>query len=111
MNHHPTKPSLTWPQVEHGDYFVASRNPAAHAKYRAGFVCASAGFQCVRLGVQPVGIPGLCRFQLLADLGLSYDLQLNPHQMLEAAAFLADFPAVPVIINHLGCPKCVHLVH
>ncbi len=24
MNHHPTNPALTWPQVEHGDYFTSS---------------------------------------------------------------------------------------
>jgi len=73
MNHHPEDESLTWPQVEHGDYFTDE-------KFRAGFA-------------------------KLQDFGFSFDLHLNPHQMLEAAAFFADFPGVPVILDHLGCLK------
>lgn len=44
-------------------------------------------------------------FKKLEEHGLSYDLQLNPHQMLDCAAFLKDFPNVPVILNHVGCLK------
>jgi len=40
----------------------------------------------------------------LAKVGFSFDLQLNPPQYLKAAALIAKTPAVPVIINHLGCP-------
>jgi predicted TIM-barrel fold metal-dependent hydrolase len=46
------------------------------------------------------------RFSLLEELGLSFDLHLNPHQMLDAAAFLAGYPGVTIILDHLGCPKC-----
>lgn len=43
-------------------------------------------------------------FALLADHGLSFDLQLYPEQMQQAAAFLADHPQIPVVIDHLGSP-------
>lgn len=43
-------------------------------------------------------------FALLRDHGLSFDLQLYPEQMAEAAAFLAEFPDIPVIIDHAGSP-------
>ena len=54
-------------------------NLLEHPEWRAGFAC-------------------------LGALGLSFDLQLNPHQFAAAAAFLAQHPEVPVILNHLGCP-------
>jgi len=44
-------------------------------------------------------------FKKLEEYGLSYDLQLNPHQLKDCAAFLKDFPNVPVCNNHLGCLK------
>ncbi len=44
------------------------------------------------------------QFAQLADHGLSFDLQLYPEQMQQAAAFLADHPDVPVVIDHLGAP-------
>lgn len=44
-------------------------------------------------------------FALLERYGLRFDLQLYPEQMLEAAAFLEEFPAVPVIIDHAGSPN------
>jgi predicted TIM-barrel fold metal-dependent hydrolase len=40
----------------------------------------------------------------LADHGLSFDLQLYPEQMHQMAAFLADHPETPVVIDHLGSP-------
>lgn len=40
----------------------------------------------------------------LADAGLSFDLQLYPEQMSQAAAFLAQHPNVPVVIDHMGSP-------
>ena len=40
----------------------------------------------------------------LAARGLSFDLQLYPEQMTEAAEFLADHPDVPVIVDHAGSP-------
>lgn len=44
------------------------------------------------------------QFQLLEEHGLSFDLQLYPEQMGEAAEFLARFPKVPVIVDHAGSP-------
>ena len=44
------------------------------------------------------------RFALLAEHDLSFDLQCYPEQMSEAAAFLADHPDIPVIIDHAGSP-------
>ena len=41
----------------------------------------------------------------LANYGLSFDAQINPHQMLDAAAFFGKHPNVPVALNHFGCPK------
>ena len=70
LNHHPTNPELTWPQVERGDFL---RDP---------------------LFAEGLG--------LLAERGLSFDLQCNPHQYLDAAATFGAAPEVPVIIDHLG---------
>ena len=41
----------------------------------------------------------------LAKHNLSFDLQANPHQLLDAAALAAKVPAVPLIVNHMGCLK------
>ena len=43
-------------------------------------------------------------FASLAKHGLSFDLQLYPEQMEQAAAFLAQHPDIPVVIDHLGSP-------
>lgn len=43
-------------------------------------------------------------FARLGDLGLSFDLMLYPEQMPAAADFLADYPEVPVVLEHLGSP-------
>ena len=43
-------------------------------------------------------------FGLLAEHGLSFDLQLYPEQMEEAAEFLRDFPDIPIIVDHAGSP-------
>ncbi|MEZ5666847.1 MAG: amidohydrolase family protein [Alphaproteobacteria bacterium] len=40
----------------------------------------------------------------LAAHGLSFDLQLYPHQMARAAAILVRHPDVPAIVNHTGTP-------
>ena len=40
----------------------------------------------------------------LAAHGLSFDLQLYPEQAAEAAAFLADHPGVPVVVDHALSP-------
>lgn len=44
------------------------------------------------------------QFQMLSDRSLSFDLQIYPEQMCEAAEFLSNFPEVPVIIDHAGSP-------
>lgn len=41
-------------------------------------------------------------FKLLAKFGLSFDMQLYPHQFGEAAAIAAANPDTPIIINHAG---------
>jgi len=43
-------------------------------------------------------------FALLEGFGLSFDLQCYPAQMPRLAAFLRNWPDVPVILNHLGMP-------
>lgn len=67
--------SLTWPQVERGD-FLTGGVPS----FKEGFA-------------------------LLAKHGLSFDLQCNWFQLADAAAFLAGFPETAVVLDHLGCPK------
>ncbi len=44
------------------------------------------------------------QFASLASLQLRFDLQLYPEQMAEAAEFLAQFPDVPIIVDHAGSP-------
>lgn len=44
------------------------------------------------------------QFGMLADHGLGFDLQLYPEQMQQAASFLANFPDIPVVVDHLGSP-------
>ncbi len=43
-------------------------------------------------------------FRQLGWRGLSFDLQLNPEQMEEAADFFSDHPDVTVVIDHAGSP-------
>lgn len=43
-------------------------------------------------------------FAMLAPRGLSFDLQLYPHQMDEADELAADFPETNIVLNHGGMP-------
>ena len=43
-------------------------------------------------------------FALLSKHNLSFDLQLYPEQMKEAAEFFGGFPKVPIVIDHAGSP-------
>lgn len=43
-------------------------------------------------------------FALLREVDFSFDCQMNPHQFASAAAFFAQHPSTPIIVNHLGCP-------
>lgn len=43
-------------------------------------------------------------FKRLGDLGLSFDMQINPEQMQDAAQLASDFPDVQVLLNHTGMP-------
>lgn len=43
-------------------------------------------------------------YALLARHGLSFDLQIYPGQMKDAAALAAEHPDIPVILNHDGMP-------
>jgi len=44
-------------------------------------------------------------YALLQKFGFSFDLQVNPHQLKDAAAFIHNFRDTPVILDHLGCLK------
>lgn len=44
------------------------------------------------------------QFGLLEQYQLSFDLQLYPEQMADAAEFFAQHPNVPVIVDHAGSP-------
>ncbi len=39
---------------------------------------------------------------LLDNLDLTFDLSCHPHQVLDAAAVLGDFPSLRVVTNHVG---------
>lgn len=41
-------------------------------------------------------------FRLLARHGLMFDLQLYPHQIMEAVQLAADYPEVPIVLSHTG---------
>jgi len=43
-------------------------------------------------------------FSCLRKYGLSFDLQLYPGQMAQAAKLAAQYPDIPIIINHAGMP-------
>ena len=54
-----------------------------------------------QLLADPVWIRNLAR---LADYGLSFDLQLVPHQLRQAKAVLAKIPGLKVALCHCGSP-------
>ena len=43
-------------------------------------------------------------FGHLGDLGLSFDMQINPTQMEDAARLANDYPNVQILLNHTGWP-------
>ena len=43
-------------------------------------------------------------FALLEEFGMSFDLQLNPHQFKAAAELGIHHPNIPLVIGHLGSP-------
>jgi predicted TIM-barrel fold metal-dependent hydrolase len=43
-------------------------------------------------------------YRLLEGFGLSFDLLVWPAQLPQAASLIADVPAVPVVLEHLGLP-------
>ncbi|MGF1616505.1 MAG: amidohydrolase family protein [Acidimicrobiia bacterium] len=43
-------------------------------------------------------------FSLLERFDMSFDLQILPHQMRQAASLVARHPQTPVILNHAGLP-------
>ena len=43
-------------------------------------------------------------YALLAKYGLSFDLQIYPGQMAQAAALAARHPDIPMVLNHMGMP-------
>ena len=44
-------------------------------------------------------------YRLLSEFGLSFDLQIWPWQLEEAAKLGREIPEVPIILNHTGMPK------
>lgn len=44
------------------------------------------------------------QYEMLAEHGLSFDLQLYPEQMMEAAEFLEQHVDTSVVIDHIGSP-------
>ncbi len=52
--------------------------------------------------LSPVDATFAKNFPLLAEHNLSFDLQCNPSQLADAAAFLSLHPNVPVVLDHIG---------
>ena len=52
--------------------------------------------------MKPLDETFAANFPLLEQHGLSFDLQCNPHQLADAAAFLAKHPGIPVVLDHIG---------
>jgi predicted TIM-barrel fold metal-dependent hydrolase len=50
-------------------------------------------------------------FARLAPLGLSFDLQVYPHQLMPAAQLAADFPDTTIVLNHTGMPERLDAEH
>ena len=48
-------------------------------------------------------------FALLEEFGMSFDLQLNPHQFIDASILGEAHPNIPMIIGHLGSPTLADL--
>ena len=46
----------------------------------------------------------LANYGLLAKFGYSFDLQIYPRQMKDAAALVARHPDIPVVLDHSGMP-------
>lgn len=44
-------------------------------------------------------------FSLMNDLDMSFDLQVNHHQLIAASKFLSHFPNIRIILDHLGLPR------
>jgi predicted TIM-barrel fold metal-dependent hydrolase len=44
-------------------------------------------------------------YALLRKYGASYDLQVFPFQMADAARLAGDYPDIPMIVNHTGMPR------
>ena len=54
--------------------------------------------------------PSWCSgFAKLEDFGMSFDLQLNPHQFHDASVLGESHPKIPLIIGHLGSPTLADL--
>ena len=43
-------------------------------------------------------------FKRLGDHGFSFDMQINPEQMQDAAKLASDYPHVQIVLNHTGMP-------
>jgi predicted TIM-barrel fold metal-dependent hydrolase len=43
-------------------------------------------------------------FRALGDLGLSFDLQVFPHQLADAARLASDHGSTPIVLDHAGMP-------
>jgi len=44
-------------------------------------------------------------YALLERFGMSFDLQVDPEQMADAASLAARYPGIAVIVNHTGMPR------
>lgn len=44
-------------------------------------------------------------FKYLGEVGLSFDMQITPDQMQDAASLAKDFPGTLIVLNHTGLPN------
>ncbi len=109
INHHPENPGLTWPKVHSGDYLTTDE------KFRRGYALLQKYGLSFDLQVSHSLQPAATKLSSNARARThththnahahahTRTQQVNPHQLKDAAAFVAQFPEIPVCLNHLGC--------
>ena len=88
--------SLTWPQVERGDYLTGGVDA-----FKEGFALLKKYDLSFDLQGKLKSIEWI--LQLVFDISII--ITVNWFQLKDAAQFLKDFPDTVIILDHLGCLK------
>ena len=58
-----------------------------------------------RVDVEKMKLPNfIANFELLNQLGLTFDLMCHQYQLKDAAELARKYPKVHVVLDHLACP-------